>query len=116
MKKIRYTIYVIDKDDPTDDDTILTVGEINIKKALKNHTLAWVEKEEKSMREYFYHGNVNNMYFDFSFEAFVDYETEHCVNDIGGDYFEADAIVEEHVPDTSSIKETYDAWAQITVE
>ena len=31
MKKIRYTIYVIDKDDPTDDDTILTVGEIYVK-------------------------------------------------------------------------------------
>lgn len=117
MKKIHYKIFVVDEDDPLGEDLILTVGDINVSKAIKNHSLAWVEKEEKCMREFFYHGNVNNMYFDFSFEAFVDnVETGHCVNDIGGDYFEVDAIVEEHIPDTCSVKETHDAWAQITIE
>lgn len=117
MKKIHYKIHLLDDDMQMDEDRILTTGTIDVKKALKNHTLAWVEKEEKCMREIFCHGNVNNIYFDFSFEVIVsNYETEQYINECGGNYFEADAIVEEHVPDTVSIKETHEAWVQITIE
>lgn len=117
MKKIHYKIHMLDDDMYPDEDRILTAGTINVSKATRNHTLAWIEKEEKCMREFFCHGNVNNMYFDFSFEVIVaNEETGHYINEAGGNYFEADVIVEEHIPDTVSIKETHEAWAQITIE
>lgn len=117
MKKIHYKIIMLDEEMCPDEDMILTAGTVSVNKALRNHSLAWIEKEEKCTREFFYHGNVNNMYFDFSFEAIVaNEETGQYINEAGGNYFEDDIIVEEHIPDTTSIKETHDAWVQITIE
>lgn len=117
MKRIHYKIFMVNEDSSIDTDTVLTAGTINVSKAIKNHSLAWVEKEEKGMREFFYHGNVNNMYFDFSFEAIVaEGQEAGYINSAGGDYFEEDAFVEEHNPDSYCVKETYDAWVEITIE
>lgn len=117
MKKIHYKIHLLDEDMEPDEDKILTSGTIDVKKALRNHSLAWTEKKEKFMREFLYHGNVNNMYFDFSFEVSVScYEKGEYENECGGNYFEADVTVERHTPDSSHIEETHEAWAQITIE
>lgn len=122
MKKIHYKLFVDDVDD-VQDDNILTSGVISVSKALKNHSLAWVEKEEKCAREFFYHGNVNNIFFDFSFEAIAEYRESasgkmipYYINAFGGDYFEVDVSFEKHVPNTSTITKRFTGWAEITLE
>lgn len=124
LKKIHYKITVIDDYDEND-DIVLTQGTVDVKKALKDHSLVWINKDENCTRKFFYHGKVNeDVYFKFSFEALAHYNCEidkeeevtHYSNDINGNVFEEEALVEEHTHGSVVIKEQYYAQCDITIE
>lgn len=124
MKKIHYKVF-LPGEYPEDEFQIIATGTIKVSKALKDHSLAWVEKEEKCTRKFFYHGNKDNVFFEFSFEALVTpiedengkitLEYSNCFMD--DKKFEIDdVLVEEHVPDTAYVRKEYTALADVIIE
>lgn len=124
MKKIHYKIF-LHGEYPEDEFEIIATGTIKVSKALKDHSLAWIEKEERCSRKFFYHGNVDNVFFEFSFEALVTpIEDENgketliysnCF--IDDKKFEIDdVLIEEHIPDTVTVRKKYTAMADVIIE